>query len=155
MLNRIIEMKKLYLRRNAILALVLCSVVCVQAGPPPSVAELHDWGTAQECVDAGKHAGIDYTKSVDRAVAGNAAALAALFRFTESGWSDGAAGEGNAQILFGLLQRLGDRRFANVLRAQKKPVRKAVYNEVSVFPGFNSKKFPLTNAVARNKKDEG
>ena len=133
-----------------ILALLLCSVVQVSAQtvqPPPTVAELRDWGSAQECVDAGRHAGIDYPHSVDRAIAGDRAALATLFRFTESGWCDGAAAEGHAAILFGLLQHLGDRSFSRVLRAQKKSVRKAVFGEIVAFPDFKPIQFPLTNAL--------
>ena len=138
--------------RNLVSFVALFSVFSASAAfavdPPPTAAELRDWGTAEECVRAGKHAGIDYTRSVDRAIAGDPASLAALFRFTDSGWCDGAAGEGNAQILFGLLQHLGDRKFAHVLRAQKKAIRKKVFNEISVFPGWTPTKFPLTNAAA-------
>jgi hypothetical protein len=134
--------------RKTILALLLCSAVQLNAEPPPTVAELREWGSADECVRAGKHAGFDYVKTLDRAIAGDAASLATLFRFTDSGWCDGAAGEGHAQILFGLLQHLGDQRFSRVLRAQKKEVRKAVFNEISMFPGWKAKEFPLTNALA-------
>jgi hypothetical protein len=72
--------------------------------------------------------------------------LAALFRFTESGWCDGAAAEGHCAILFGLLQRWGDRSFSRVLRAQKRPVRKAVFDVVVSFPYFKRAEFPLTYA---------
>jgi hypothetical protein len=137
--------------RNAILPLLLGCAVQAHAQQqaskqPPSAAELRDLATAHECVDAGKHAGLDYPHSVDRAVAGDPAALAALFRFTDSGWFDGAAAEGHCFILFGLLQRLGDRPFSQVLRAQKKSVRKAVVDAVSPF--FKPKEFPLTYASA-------
>jgi len=134
-----------------IATVILISAVCHSAlavDPPPTAAELRDWSTADECVRAAKHAGFDYPRTVERAIAGDVASLATLFRFTDSGWCDGAAGEGNSQILFGLLQHLGDRRFSRVLRAQKKDVRKAVFNEVSAFPGWTPRKFPLTNALA-------
>ena len=134
-----------------IATVMLLTAVCHTAlavDPPPTAAELRDWSTADECVRAGKRAGFDYPRTVDRAIAGDVASLATLFRFTDSGWCDGAAGEGNAAILSGLLQHLGDRRFASVLRAQKKDVRKAVFNEVSAFPGWTPRKFPLTNALA-------
>jgi len=137
--------------RKTILALLLSSAVQLNAEPserPPTVAELREWGSAGECVRAGKHAGFDYPKTLDRAIAGDSASLATLFRFTDSGWCDGAAGEGHAQILFGLLQYLGDQRFSRVLRAQKKEIRKAVFNEISMFPGWKAKEFPLTNALA-------
>lgn len=139
--------------RTTLLALLLCSAVQVhaqQSERPPTVAELRDWGRARECVDAGKHAGIDYTRSVDRAIGGDPKALAALFRFTDSGWCDGAAAEGHASILFGLLQHLGDRRFSQVLRAQKKEIRKAVFGEISSFPGWKATEFPLTNASGKH-----
>jgi hypothetical protein len=138
------------LRVATVVLLCAISADALALDPPPTAAELHDWGRATECVDAGKHAGFDYPHSVDRALAGDAASLAALFRFTDSGWCDGAAAEGHASILFGLLQRLGDQRFSRVLRAQKKPIRKAVFGEISAFPDWKPTKFPLTNASARH-----
>jgi hypothetical protein len=134
------------------LALLLGFAVQVNAQPlqpPPTAAELREWGRARECVDAGRHAGIDYARLVDRAIAGDPASLAALFRFTDSGWCDGAAGEGHSAILFGLLQHWGDRPFSRVLRVQKKPIRKAVFGEISAFPGWKPAAYPLTNASAR------
>lgn len=137
--------------RKTALALILCCAFQLNgqaSDQPPTVAELREWGSADECVRAGKHAGFDYPRTLNRAMAGDRAGLATLLRFTDSGWCDGAAGEGHAQILFGLLQRLGDRPFASVLRAQKRPVRKAVFNEISMFPEWTPAKFPLTNALA-------
>jgi hypothetical protein len=132
--------------RNITLALLLCFAVQVDA-QAPTAAELRYWA-ADECVRAGRHAGIDYARSLDRAIAGDPAGLATLFRFTDSGWCDGAAGEGHAAILFGLLQRWGDRPFARVLRAQKRQVRKAVVGEITAFPDWQRNKFPLTYASA-------
>ena len=117
----------------------------VQRAPTP--AQLRFWA-AGSCVRAGKHAGIDYAHSLDRAIAGDPAGLATLFRFTDSGRCDGAAAEGHAGILFGLLQRWGDRRFSRVLRAQKRQVRKAVLGEIATFPDWKPTAFPLTNASA-------
>ena len=57
--------------------------------------------------------------------------MTALFRFTDTGWFDGAAGEGHCAILFGLLQRWGDRPFSRVLRVQKRQVRKAVIDALA------------------------
>jgi hypothetical protein len=74
--------------------------------------------------------------------------LAALFRFTDTGWFDGAAAEGHCAILFGLLQRWGDRPFSRVLRAQKQSVRKAVFDAISPMPGWSRSKYPLTYASA-------
>ena len=115
--------------------------------PPPTAAQLREWA-AGPCVAAGKHAGIDYAHSLDRAIAKDPARLAALFRFTNPGWFDGAAAEGHCAILFGLLQRWGDRPFSRVLRAQKRQVRKAVFNAITSFPYFQPTEFPLTYASA-------
>src|SRR6476469_4507674 len=102
--------------RKAILALLLCSAVQVEAGSPTAV-ELRSWADGP-CVRAAKHAGIDYAQALDRAIARDPAGLAVLLRFTDSGWCDGAAAEGHASILFGLLQLWGDRPFSRVLQAQ-------------------------------------
>ena len=128
---------------------LLCAVSqnALALDPPPSAAQLRDWA-AGPCVDAAKQAGIDYSQSLDRAIAKDPAGLAALFRFTDTGWFDGAAAEGHCVILFGLLQRWGDRAFANVLRGQKKEVRKAVFDAVAALPGWNPARFPLTTASA-------
>jgi hypothetical protein len=136
--------------RSTTSALLLCFAIQLhaqQSQRPPTAAELRDWGSADECVRAGKRAGFNYPNTLDRAMDNDPAALATLFRFTDSGWCDGAAAEGHAQILFGLLQYLGDRRFASVLRAQKKPVRKAVFNEICAFPEWKPTAFPLTNGA--------
>ncbi len=136
--------------RAATLALLICSAVRIDAEPTPkrpTAAELRSWAEGS-CVRAGRQAGIDYAHELDRAIAGDPKALATLFRFTDSGWFDGAAAEGHVAILFGLLQRWGDRPFAHVLRAQKTPVRKAVFGAVTTFPYFKPAEFPLTNASA-------
>jgi hypothetical protein len=135
------------LRVATIVLLCAVSQDAFALDPPPTAAQLREWA-AGPCVNAGKHAGIDYAHSLDRAIAGDPADLATLFRFTESGWCDGAAAEGHAAILFGLLQRLGDRPFSSVLRAQKRSVRKAVFDEIAAFPGWKPAEFPLTNATA-------
>ncbi len=56
----------------------------------------------------------------------------------------------NYATLFGLLQRWGDRPFSRVLRAQKRPVRKAVMGEITTFPGWKPAEFPLTNALVKS-----
>src|SRR3954447_11949441 len=137
--------------RRATLALLLCAAIQVDARSPqpaPTAAQLRDWAAAGECVRAGRRAGIDYAHSVDRALAGDAAGLVTLLRFTESGWCDGAAAEGHCAILFGLLQRWSDRPFSRVLRAQKRAVRKAVFDAISAMPGWNRSTYPLTYASA-------
>lgn len=135
-------------RLRVVTVVFLCAIIQdVLAEPPPAAAQLKEWAVGP-CVNAGKHAGIDYAHSLDRAIAGDPAGLATLFRFTDSGWCDGAAAEGHAAILFGLLQRWGDRSFSGVLRAQKRRVRKAVVGEIASFPGWKPTEFPLTNASA-------
>ena len=134
--------------RKTILALLLCSAVQVDARPlqrPPSAAQLRYWA-AGECVAARRQAGIDYAHSLDRAIAEDPAGLATLFRFTDTGWFDGAAAECHCAILFGLLQRWGDRPFSRVLRAQKRQIRKAVIDSIT---GFGKPtEFPFTYASA-------
>jgi hypothetical protein len=115
--------------------------------PPPTATYLRE-EAAGPCVRAAKHAGIDYARSLDRAIAEDPAGLAALFRFTDTGWFDGAAAEGHCAILFGLLQRWGDRPFSRVLRAQKRSVRKAVFDAISPMPGWTRSNYPLTYASA-------
>jgi hypothetical protein len=145
------DMKEMPDRVMRMLRIAIVALLCVvnrealALEPPPTAAQLREWAEGS-CIRAGKHAGIDYAQSLDRAIAADAAGLAALFRFTDSGWFDGAAAEGHCVILFGLLQRWGDRPFSGVLRAQKRPVRKAVMDEITSFPGWNPAKFPLTNA---------
>ena len=136
--------------RTTILALLLCGAVQVDAGPlqrAPTAAQLWYWA-AGECVDAGRHAGIDYAHSLDRAIAEDPAGLATLFRFTDTAWFDRAAAEGHCAILFGLLQRWGDRPFSRVLCAQNRQVRKAVFDAIGSFPYWKPTEFPLTNASA-------
>jgi hypothetical protein len=115
--------------------------------PPPTAAQLREWA-AGPCVTAGKHAGIDYAHSLDRAIAEDPAGLTALFCFTDTGWFDGAAAEGHCAILVGLLQRWGDRSFSGVLRAQKRQVRKAVIDAIASVPTWKATEFPLTYASA-------
>lgn len=121
----------------------------IQAQPldvPPSAAQLREWIDAG-CIKSGKRIGIDYSDAVERAIRREPAGLAELFRYTVSGDLDGAAGEAHAAILFGLLQRWGDRRFAHVLRAQKLRIRKAIIDAIPWPPGSRPK-FPLTYASA-------
>jgi hypothetical protein len=99
------------------------------------------------CVNAGKRVGIDYPGALERAIRREPAGLAELFRYTVIGELDGEAGEAHSAILFGLLQRWGDRRFAHVLRAQKLRIRKAVIDNIPMPPGSRLK-FPLTLASA-------
>jgi len=129
--------------------IVLFLAASIQAQPvdvPPSAAQLREW-MGDELVSSGKHVGIDYRGALERAIRREPAGLAELFRYTVSGEMDGNAGEAHSAILFGLLQRWGDKRFAHVLRAQELSVRKAVIDTIPIPPGSGSK-FPLTYASA-------
>ena len=130
-------------------AIILFLAASIQAQPldvPPSAAQLGEW-IDDGCVRSGKHVGIDYAGALERAIRREPAGLAKLFRYTVIGDLDGAAGEAHSAILFGLLQRWGDRRFAHVLSAQKLRVRKAVIDTIPMPPGGRFK-FPLTYASA-------
>src|SRR5690348_1057939 len=81
--------------------------------PPPSAAQLREW-IDDGCVKSGKQFGIDYRNAVERAIRQEPSGLTALFRFTDMGGADGSAGEAHSAILYGLLQRWGDKRFAHV-----------------------------------------
>ena len=130
-------------------AMIVFLAASIQAQPldvPPSATQLREW-IDDGCVKSGKHVGIDYRDAVERAIRREPAALAELFRYTVIGEMDGEAGEAHSAILFGLLQRWGDRRFAHVLRAQKLVIRKAVMDTIPIPPGSRHK-FPLTYASA-------
>jgi hypothetical protein len=121
----------------------------IQAQPinvPPSASQLREW-MDDACVSGGKHVGIDDPSALEGAIRREPAGLAQLFRYTVIGELDGEAGEAHSAILFGLLQRWGDRRFAHVLRAQKLGIRKAVIDTIPMPPGSRAK-FPLTYASA-------
>jgi hypothetical protein len=131
------------------LAMILFLAASVQAQPvdvPPGAAQLREW-IDDGCVRSGKHIGIDYPGALERAIRREPAGLAELFRYTVIGEMDGEAGEAHSAILFGLLQRWGDRRFAQVLRAQKLDIRKAVIDNIAM-PTGGERKFPLTYASA-------
>ena len=128
--------------RVAMLVFLAASVQARPLDAPPSAAQLREWS-----VTAGKHASIDYLGALERAIRREAPGLAELFRITASDGFDGDAGEAHSAILFGLLQRWGDRRFAHVLRAQNVRIRKAVMDTIGMPPGGRLK-FPLTYASA-------
>ena len=130
-------------------AMILFLAASIQAQPldvPPSAAQLREW-IDDECVSAGRHVGIDYPGALERAIRRAPAGLAELFRYTVIGELDGEPGEAHFAILFGLLQRWGDKRFAHVLRAQKLRIRRAVIDTIPMPPGSRLK-FPLTYASA-------
>lgn len=132
--------------RVAMIVFLAASIQAQPADAPPSAAQLREW-IDDGCVRSGKHVGIDYRGALERAIRREPAGLADLFRYTVIGGMDGEAGEAHSAILFGLLQRWGDRRFAQVLRAQKPDVRKAVIENIPI-PPESRHKFPLTYASA-------
>jgi hypothetical protein len=104
-----------------------------------------------ECPVAGKRVGIDYTRSLNRAIAKDSAGLTDLFRFTRTDGFMGAAAENHCGILLGLLQRWGDDAFARVLRRQKPHIRKAVSDAIDYsfpYPGWKPAQFPDTYSLA-------
>jgi hypothetical protein len=132
--------------RVAMMVFLAASIQAQPVDVPPSAAQLREW-IDDGCVRSGKHVGIDYPGALERAIRREPAALAELLRYTVIGEMDGEAGETHSAILFGLLQRWGDRRFAQVLRAQKLGVRKAVIDNIAM-PTGGERKFPLTYASA-------
>jgi hypothetical protein len=130
-------------------AMIVFCVASIQAQPrdvPPSAAQLREW-IGDKCISSGKQVGIDYRAALEGAIRREPAGLAELFRYTVIGDLDGATGEAHSAILFGLLQRWGDGRFAHVLRAQKLGIRKAVIENIPM-PADGRRKFPLTYASA-------
>ena len=116
-------------------------------GSPPSAAKLRFWASG-DCINAGKYVGIDYALALEDAIKKKPPGLAQLFRFTDTGGYDGGAGEAHIEILFGLLQRWGDRDFARVLSAQPARIRHVVATEIrQTFPE-QRKQFPKTYSLA-------
>lgn len=131
----------------AVLLGATSSVLAQSPGPPPTAAKLRYWASG-DCINAGKYVGFDYARALERAIHKEPSGLAELFRFVDTAGFDGAAGEGHVQILFGLLQRWGDRRFARVLRAQPSHIREIVVFEFgSAFPDQRNQ-FPKTYSLA-------
>src|SRR4029450_3726643 len=120
--------------RVAMIVFLAASIFAQPLHVSPSAAQLREW-IDDKCVSCGKHVGIDYPGALERAIRREPAGLAELFRYTVIGEMDGAAGEAHSAILFGLFQRWGDRSFADVLRAQKLPIRKAVLANLPMPPG--------------------
>jgi hypothetical protein len=134
------------LLRVATMVFFATAIQAKPADAPPSAAQLREW-IDEGCVSSGKHVGIDYPGALERAIRGEPAGLAELLRYTVIGATDGEAGEAHSAIVFGLLQRWGDKRFAHLLRAQKLDVRKAVVADIPM-PLKGPLKFPLTYASA-------
>jgi hypothetical protein len=131
-----------------VIAFLAASIHAQPLDAPPSAEQLRGW-MGDKCVSSGKRVGIDYRSALERAIRREPAGLAELFSYTVIGEMDGATGEAHSAVLFGLLQRWGDRRFAHVLRAQKHRIRKAVTGTIPIPPG-SELKFPLTLAAGRH-----
>lgn len=132
--------------RVAMIVFVAASIQAQPPDVPPSAVELRGW-MRDACVKSGRRVGIDYPGALERAIRREPAGLVELFRYTVIGEMDGVAGEAHSAILFGLLQRWGDERFAQLLRAQKLRIRKAVVDTIPLPPGGRPK-FPLTYSSA-------
>ena len=139
--------------RKAIVTLVMIWATHAQVlalDPRPTGSQLRRW-MGSECPVAGKRVGIDYARSLNRAIAKDAAGLSELFRFTKTDGFMGAAAENHCGILLGLLQRWGDEAFAHVLRRQEPIIRKAVINAIDYsfpHPGWKPSQFPSTYSLA-------
>src|ERR1700724_2049658 len=92
--------------RVAMIVFVAASIQAQPLDVPPSAAQLREW-VDDGCVRSGRHVAIDYPGALERAIRGEPAGLADLFRYTVVGEMDGEAGEAHSAILFGLLQRCG------------------------------------------------
>jgi hypothetical protein len=136
--------------RVAVIVLIAASAHARPLDRPPSAAQLRQW-MGDGCVSAGKRVGIDYTRSLDSAIRGDAAGLRSLFHFTISRAFVGAAAESHCSIMLGLLQRWGDPHFAHALRTEQPRVRKAVIDAIDYafpYPGWHASEFPATYTLA-------
>lgn len=134
----------------AVLLGATSSVEAESLGPPPTAAKLRFWASG-DCINAGKYVGIDYASALEGAIRKQPSGLAELFRFTDTAGNDGGAGEGHSAILLGLLQRWGDQRYAQVLRAQPGRIRRAVIDAIAyAFPEseWKGSHFPKTYSLA-------
>ena len=138
---------------TAVLAVLLGAAPLVHAqslASTPSAARLRYWASG-DCINAGKYVGFDYARALERAIYKEPSGLAELFRFTVTAGFDGGAAEGHSAILLGLLQRWGDRRFAQVLRAQPSRIRRAVIDAIAYAfpePVWKGSHFPETYSLA-------
>jgi len=88
------------------IVLLAASVQAQAIDVPPSAGQLREW-IDDGCVKSGKQVGIDYRDAIERAIRGEPAGLAALFRYTDIGGMDGEAGEAHSAILFRFVAAMG------------------------------------------------
>ncbi len=113
--------------------------------------EIREFGRDCDAKSAGRHAHMDYQGATERALARDASGLRELFRFTESGWCDGALGELHAAMLDRQLRYWGDEAYSTVLRGESSGVQRAVTGELMYMPGFTRSAFPLTYRLASSR----
>ncbi len=129
--------------------LLICGLFLTGCASNPGVTrEIREYGRDRDANSAGRHAHIDYQGATERALARDASGLRELFRFTTSGWNDGAVGELHGAMLQDQVRYWGDGPFSTVLRGESQEVQKAVTSEVLYAPGFSKDAYPLTYGLA-------
>jgi hypothetical protein len=145
--------------RFIVLSLALLTVTLAYAGKRESEDRLRWWLQQPESRGGvfaqGRLDGVDYRKLLRGAVAYDRDSLVGLFRYTTNGKLMGEGAETNCEILHLLLEHWGDSRFASVLAAQPRRVRKQVIAEISyawTYPGWQPTEFPKTYQLAPHPK---
>jgi hypothetical protein len=141
--------------------LLAAIAVCLTAGchrplvygrGTPQEYQLEYWKELPDTISQAKKEGIDYVRTVDRALGRDLEALRALFRLEGIG---GAGGEGHSSVLAALLDTLGDKFFAEVVAGEKPDVKNEVARtlDYELCPGEESlddvlaRKYPATWAA--------
>ena len=121
--------------------------------PPQNNPVDSDSGSDCDILRAGTlFSGFNYRKNWEKAKHHDAAALHALFRFTDSDGFAGALAEDHSRLLHGLLHLWGDRPFAQELGKEKPRIRTFVLwaLDTSYDPDWNSRKFPATYGLVKH-----
>jgi hypothetical protein len=123
-------------------ALLLIAAVATSYGAEPLV-EIARW---PDLVAQAKDFGVDYPAAVARAERGDTKSLHTVFSVTSH--VDGSGATSHAAVLRRLLERLGDRKFGGVLRAEPRNLRDRVIQQIDFdFARPWKKAFPLTYAL--------
>jgi hypothetical protein len=145
--------------RSTILALLLLPLGFSQAGKREAEERLRWWLQQPESrggvFSQGHLDGVHYRKLLRGAVAYDRDSLVGLFRYTTHGKLMGEGAETNCEILHLLLEHWGDSRFAPVLAAQPRRVRRQVIAEISYawnYPGWQPTEFSKTYRLAPHRK---
>lgn len=128
----------IHLLIRSLLIAVLCLTGCAskQQGANELIAQASssEFGdSAYGCFDTievAAKAGVDYKKTVDRAMRRDEKSLHTLFGLTANAGFDAASSEGNAAVLGSLLRYLGDGTFGTALSAEVESNRNAVLDEL-------------------------